>query len=97
MKFDVDGGDFVPVMRADLKHINDRLLNLARNVGGSVGIALVGAQLVRNTQIAHAERMVAHYTAGVAAINGSKPASWATLMKLSLSEWTYKLERLRAL
>ena len=32
VKFDVDGGDFVPVMRADLKHINDRLLNLARRV-----------------------------------------------------------------
>ena len=31
VKFDVDGGDFVPVMRADLKHINDRLLNLARS------------------------------------------------------------------
>jgi DHA2 family multidrug resistance protein len=31
------------------------LLNLARNVGGSVGIALVGAQLVRNVQIAHAD------------------------------------------
>src|SRR5690349_24797922 len=30
VKFDVDGGDFVPVMRADLKHINDRLLTLAR-------------------------------------------------------------------
>jgi MFS transporter, DHA2 family, multidrug resistance protein len=31
------------------------LLNLARNVGGSVGIALVGAQLVRNVQTAHAD------------------------------------------
>jgi DHA2 family multidrug resistance protein len=31
------------------------LLNLARNVGGSVGIALVGAQLVRNVQISHAD------------------------------------------
>lgn len=31
------------------------LLNLARNIGGSVGIALVGSQLVRNTQIAHAD------------------------------------------
>ncbi|GAA1762014.1 NAD(P)H-quinone dehydrogenase [Pseudarthrobacter sulfonivorans] len=30
VKFDVDGGDFVPVMHADLKHINDRLLGLAR-------------------------------------------------------------------
>jgi DHA2 family multidrug resistance protein len=31
------------------------LLNLARNIGGSVGIALVGSQLVRNTQVAHAD------------------------------------------
>ncbi len=31
------------------------LLNLARNVGGSAGIALVGAQLVRNVQISHAD------------------------------------------
>ena len=37
------------------------LLNLARNIGGSVGIALVGAQLVRNTQIAHAD-MASHVT-----------------------------------
>lgn len=38
------------------------LLNLARNIGGSVGIALVGAQLVRNTQIAHAD-MASNITA----------------------------------
>ena len=31
------------------------LLNLSRNIGGSIGIALVGSQLVRNTQIAHAD------------------------------------------
>jgi DHA2 family multidrug resistance protein len=31
------------------------LLNLARNVGGSVGISIVGAQLVRMTQVAHAD------------------------------------------
>ena len=34
------------------------LLNLARNIGGSVGIALVGSQLVRNTQIAHADMAI---------------------------------------
>jgi DHA2 family multidrug resistance protein len=37
------------------------LLNLARNIGGSIGIALVGSQLVRNTQIAHAD-MARHVT-----------------------------------
>lgn len=31
------------------------LLNLARNIGGSVGIAVTGAQLVRMTQVAHAD------------------------------------------
>src|ERR1043165_2236479 len=29
------------------------LLNLARNIGGSVGISVVGAQLVRMSQVAH--------------------------------------------
>ncbi|MFC7537113.1 DHA2 family efflux MFS transporter permease subunit [Sphingomonas sp. GCM10030256] len=41
----------VPQFRTDAAS----LLNLARNIGGSAGIALVGAQLVRNTQIAHAD------------------------------------------
>ena len=31
------------------------LLNLARNIGGSVGISIVGTQLVRMTQVAHAD------------------------------------------
>ncbi|NJC06394.1 DHA2 family multidrug resistance protein [Sphingomonas kaistensis] len=31
------------------------LLNLARNIGGSIGIAVVGSQLVRMTQVAHAD------------------------------------------
>jgi len=31
------------------------LLNLSRNIGGSVGISVVGAQLVRMTQVAHAD------------------------------------------
>jgi DHA2 family multidrug resistance protein len=37
------------------------LLNLARNVGGSVGISVVSFQLVRMTQVAHAD-MAAHIT-----------------------------------
>jgi dihydrolipoamide dehydrogenase len=41
VKFDVDGGDFVPVMRADLKHINDRLLNLARSQSKDIHDGLV--------------------------------------------------------
>src|SRR6185369_1221939 len=31
------------------------LLNLSRNIGGSVGISVVGAQLVRMTQVSHAD------------------------------------------
>jgi DHA2 family multidrug resistance protein len=31
------------------------LLNLSRNIGGSIGIAVVSSQLVRNTQISHAD------------------------------------------
>ncbi len=41
VKFDVDGGDVVPVMRADLKHINHRLLNLARKQSSDINDALV--------------------------------------------------------
>ena len=37
------------------------LLNLARNVGGSVGISVVSFQLVRMTQVAHAD-MASHIT-----------------------------------
>jgi MFS transporter, DHA2 family, multidrug resistance protein len=47
----------MPAMRTNAAS----LLNLARNIGGSVGIALVGSQLVRNTQIAHAD-MASHIT-----------------------------------
>jgi DHA2 family multidrug resistance protein len=31
------------------------LLNLSRNIGGSIGISVVGTQLVRMTQVAHAD------------------------------------------
>ena len=37
------------------------LLNLARNIGGSVGISVVTAQLVRMTQVAHAD-IASHVT-----------------------------------
>lgn len=40
VKFDVDGGDFSPTMRADLKHINDRLLNLAREQSADIEAGL---------------------------------------------------------
>ena len=37
------------------------LLNLSRNIGGSVGISVVSTQLVRMTQVAHAD-MASHIT-----------------------------------
>ncbi|WP_114228845.1 MULTISPECIES: DHA2 family efflux MFS transporter permease subunit [Sphingomonas] len=40
------------------------LLNLARNIGGSVGIAVVSSELVRNTQTSHAD-MASHVTESV--------------------------------
>ena len=48
----------------DLRTNAASLLNLARNIGGSIGIALVGSQLVRNTQVAHAD-MAANVTAEI--------------------------------
>ena len=36
VKFDLDGGDCSPTMRADLKHINDRLLRLARQQSADI-------------------------------------------------------------
>ena len=36
VKFDLDGGDCTPTMRADLKHINDRLLRLARQQSADI-------------------------------------------------------------
>ena len=42
VKFDLDGGDCSPTMRADLKHINDRLLGLARQQSSDIQKGLEG-------------------------------------------------------
>jgi dihydrolipoamide dehydrogenase len=47
VKFDVDGGDFLPVMHADLKHINDRLLGLARQQSRDITSGLQQHQNIR--------------------------------------------------
>jgi dihydrolipoamide dehydrogenase len=47
VKFDVDGGDFAPVMRADLKHINDRVLGLARQQSQDITSGLEQHQNIR--------------------------------------------------
>lgn len=51
VKFDVDGGDFVPVMHADLKHINHRLLNLARNQSRDIrdGLEKQGVRIIEGS------------------------------------------------
>jgi DHA2 family multidrug resistance protein len=53
---------FVPLQSLAFETLTPRLrttaaslLNLARNVGGSVGISVVSSQLVRMTQVAHAD------------------------------------------
>jgi DHA2 family multidrug resistance protein len=53
---------FVPLQSLAFQTLEPRLrttaaalLNLARNVGGSVGISVVSSQLVRMTQVAHAD------------------------------------------
>jgi DHA2 family multidrug resistance protein len=42
-------------LTARLRTTGAALLNLSRNIGGSVGISIVSAQLVRMTQVAHAD------------------------------------------
>jgi len=53
---------FVPLQTLAFETLSSRLrttgaalLNLSRNIGGSVGISIVGTQLVRMTQVAHAD------------------------------------------
>ncbi|WP_411741000.1 NAD(P)H-quinone dehydrogenase [Renibacterium salmoninarum] len=47
-RFDVDGGDCVPLMRADLKQVNDRLLELAREQSGDIkaGLEQAGVRII---------------------------------------------------
>ncbi len=65
------GAIFVPLQSLAFETLQPRLrttaaslLNLSRNVGGSVGISIVGSQLVRMTQLAHAD-MAANVTADI--------------------------------
>ncbi|HYU94752.1 MAG TPA: DHA2 family efflux MFS transporter permease subunit [Sphingomicrobium sp.] len=53
---------FVPLQTLAFETLSSRLrttgaalLNLSRNIGGSIGISIVGTQLVRMTQVAHAD------------------------------------------
>jgi DHA2 family multidrug resistance protein len=42
-------------LSAKMRTTGAALLNLSRNIGGSIGISVVGTQLVRMTQISHAD------------------------------------------
>ncbi len=69
VKFDVDGGDCSPTMRADLKHINDRLLGLARRQSEDIGKALEH----QNVRIVHGSgRLLDNHTIEVVTADGTE-------------------------
>jgi dihydrolipoamide dehydrogenase len=77
VKFDVDGGDFVPVMRADLKHINDRLLNLARSQSKDIHDALAS----QNVRILEGSgRLVDNHTIEVLTADGTETVEADTIL-----------------
>ena len=51
VKFDLDGGDCAPVMRADLKQVNERLLGLAREQSADIraGLERLGVKIILGT------------------------------------------------
>lgn len=77
VKFDVDGGDFVPVMRADLKHINDRLLNLARSQSKDIsdGLAQQGVRIM-----AGSGRLLDDHTIEVVTAEGTETVEADTIL-----------------
>lgn len=77
VKFDVDGGDFVPVMHADLKHINDRLLNLARNQSQDIrdGLEKLGVRI-----IAGSGRLLDTHTIEVLTADGTETVEADTIL-----------------
>jgi len=77
VKFDVDGGDFVPVMHADLKHINDRLLNLARNQSQDIrdGLEKLGVRI-----IAGSGRLLNPHTIEVLTADGTETVEADTIL-----------------
>ena len=77
VKFDVDGGDFVPVMRADLKHINDRLLNLARSQSKDIhdGLESQGVRI-----LAGSGRLLDNHTIEVLTVDGTEIVEADTIL-----------------
>lgn len=78
VKFDVDGGDFVPVMRADLKHINDRLLGLARQQSRDITSGLEQHQNIRI--LLGSGRLVDTHTIEVLTADGTETVEADTIL-----------------
>lgn len=78
VKFDVDGGDFVPVMRADLKHINDRLLGLARQQSRDITSGLEQHQNIRI--LPGSGRLVDNHTIEVLTADGTEIVEADTIL-----------------
>ncbi|MCU1436023.1 MAG: NAD(P)H-quinone dehydrogenase [Pseudarthrobacter sp.] len=78
VKFDVDGGDFVPVMRADLKHINDRLMGLARQQSRDITSGLEQHQNIRI--LLGSGRLVDNHTIEVLTADGTETVEADTIL-----------------
>ena len=78
VKFDVDGGDFVPVMRADLKHINDRLLGLARQQSRDITSGLEQHENIRI--LLGSGRLVDTHTIEVLTADGTETVEADTIL-----------------
>jgi dihydrolipoamide dehydrogenase len=78
VKFDVDGGDFAPVMRADLKHINDRLLGLARQQSHDITSGLEQHQNIRI--LLGSGKLVDNHTIEVLTADGTETVQADTIL-----------------
>jgi pyruvate/2-oxoglutarate dehydrogenase complex dihydrolipoamide dehydrogenase (E3) component len=78
VKFDVDGGDFVPVMRADLKHINDRVLGLARQQSQDITSGLEQHQNIRI--LLGSGKLVDNHTIEVLTADGTETVEADTIL-----------------
>jgi pyruvate/2-oxoglutarate dehydrogenase complex dihydrolipoamide dehydrogenase (E3) component len=78
VKFDVDGGDFAPVMRADLKHINDRVLGLARQQSQDITSGLEQHENIRI--LLGSGKLVDNHTIEVLTADGTETVEADTML-----------------
>ncbi|MET3720268.1 MULTISPECIES: NAD(P)H-quinone dehydrogenase [unclassified Arthrobacter] len=78
VKFDVDGGDFAPVMRADLKHINDRVLGLARQQSRDITSGLEQHENIRI--LLGSGKLVDNHTIEVLTADGTETVEADTIL-----------------